>query len=230
MSKEAFIESLKLSGWYDHLKDSIESENFNNIRQFLSVRKDSAIIYPALDNIFKAFFYPKFDEIDVVIIGQDPYHAPKQATGLAFGVPNGIIKPPSLRNIFKEVEVDCGGFMPDGLSELTGWQNQGVMLLNSVLTVEQGNPGSHSDIGWQSFTDAAISALSKRNDVVVFMLWGKYAQSKEKLIDINKHAILKAPHPSPFSAHTGFFGCRHFSKANDILSKYGKDRINWFNI
>jgi uracil-DNA glycosylase len=176
--------------------------------------------------VFNAFAQCPFDTVKVVILGQDPYHGKGQAHGLAFSVPDHVPIPPSLQNIYKEIKNDIGTDVPQ-TGNLERWAKQGVLLLNATLTVEQGNPGSHQGRGWEVFTDAVIQKISKEKEHVVFLLWGKFAQSKSSLIDENKHLILKAAHPSPFSAHNGFFGCHHFSKTNSYLQSHGKGPIVW---
>jgi len=167
-----------------------------------------------------------FDEVKVVILGQDPYHGAGQANGLAFAVHTGIPLPPSLKNIFKEIESDVG-ILPLQDGDLSRWARQGVLLLNATLTVQAGSPGSHQKKGWEQFTDKAIRELSDKREGIVFMLWGNYAREKGKIIDRNKHCVLEAPHPSPFSAHTGFLGCKHFSLTNIYLKKQDKSEIDW---
>lgn len=180
--------------------------------------------YPAQKDIFRAFELTPLNDVRVVILGQDPYHGPGQATGLAFSVHSGQKAPPSLRNILKEVWDDVGG-MP--WVDLTRWAEQGVFLLNAVLTVEEKRPGSHAKFGWETFTDEVIRTISAHQPHVVFMLWGNYAQKKEALIDTTKHLLLKAPHPSPLSAYQGFFGCKHFSQANAFLEGKGINAVKW---
>ena len=184
------------------------------------------IIYPPGPLIFHAFHRTPFDAVKVVILGQDPYHGPGQAHGLSFSVPDGVPPPPSLQNLFKELESDLGIPRP-ATGNLTPWADQGVLLLNAVLTVEQARPGSHQNRGWEEFTDAAIQALAEDRDGLVFMLWGAYAQAKGRIIDNRRHCVLRAPHPSPLSAHRGFLGCRHFSAANRYLQGRGQQPIDW---
>lgn len=187
--------------------------------------KGDAIIYPAEKYIFNSLNYTALNSVKIVILGQDPYHGEGQAHGLAFSVPCGKPAPPSLKNIFKELNDDLG--IKRDKTDLTDWAKQGVLLLNSVLTVESGRPNSHIHIGWQAFTDAIIRTISDKRKHVVFMLWGAYAQSKKHLINADKHLILTAPHPSPLSAYRGFFGCKHFSKANEYLKIHGLTPIKW---
>jgi uracil-DNA glycosylase len=200
---------------------------FFNLIQFLNEQKTlSKVVFPPDKFIFNAFNVTPFEKIKVVILGQDPYHGYGQAHGLSFSVPHGINSPPSLKNIFKELKADLNIEIPNN-GNLTKWANQGVFLLNSFLTVESNLPASHQNIGWEQFTDFCISAISKQKENVVFLLWGKFAQEKSKLIDSSKHLVLLAPHPSPFSAHTGFIGCKHFSKTNDYLISKKIEPIDW---
>ena len=183
-------------------------------------------IYPNPKNIFSAFNLCPFEKVSVVILGQDPYHGVGQANGLSFSVPKGITCPPSLKNIFKEMKDDLGREIND-VGDLSYLAEQGVFLLNSILTVEMNNPASHRNLGWEEFTDFVIKEISDKKENVVFMLWGNYAKEKRNLIDEKKHLVLTSPHPSPYSASSGFFGCKHFSKANDYLKKNNKETINW---
>jgi uracil-DNA glycosylase len=213
--------------WKVFLEKEFKSEYFKEIKDFLvSERKSENLIYPSGPNIFKAFDLTPLAKLKAVILGQDPYHGPGQAHGLSFSVPEGIPIPPSLRNIFKELKADLSIEKPIS-GNLEKWANQGVLLLNATLTVRANEAGSHQNRGWEKFTDAIISSISREKEGIVFMLWGKYAQAKESLIDSNKHLILMAAHPSPFAADRGFFGCKHFSKANDYLKKKGKNEIDW---
>ena len=214
------------SSWYEVLKQEFEEPYFYEIKSFLIQEKRQYIVYPPSQLIFNAFNLTPFDKVKVVILGQDPYHNVGQAHGLAFSVPNGIMPPPSLKNIFKELQSDIGMPIPtNGNHE--SWAREGVLLLNSCLTVRANNPASHQGIGWQRFTDAAINALSEKKEHIVFLLWGNYAIAKEKLIDTRKHLVLKTVHPSPLSANRGFFGCRHFSQTNIYLSSNGISPIKW---
>lgn len=183
-------------------------------------------IFPAFNDIFRAFAFTPFDKIKVVILGQDPYHWPGQANGLAFSVQEGVKKPPSLLNIYKEVERDIGIQLPEH-GNLEGWAQQGVLLLNTVLTVRERQPGSHQNRGWEKLTDHVISKISEGRGRVAFMLWGKTAESKVPWLDLNKHLVLRAAHPSPLSAHRGFHGCGHFSAANHFLEQHGQTPIDW---
>ncbi|MCK9272800.1 uracil-DNA glycosylase [Candidatus Gracilibacteria bacterium] len=215
------------ASWLKILKGEFEKDYIKNIKEFLiKEKKEGKTIYPAGNNIFNALNLTPFDQVKVVILGQDPYHGVGQAHGLSFSVLDGIRNPPSLQNIFKELKNDIGAEIPTN-GNLEAWARQGVLLLNAALTVRAGEPASHSKIGWEILTDAIISKISSQKSGIVFMLWGAFAQSKENLIDSKKHLILKAPHPSPFSAHKGFFGCKHFSKTNEYLQKNGIKPINW---
>ena len=214
------------SSWYEVLKQEFEEPYFYEIKSFLIQEKRQYIVYPPSQLIFNAFNLTPFDKVKVVILGQDPYHNVGQAHGLAFSVPNGIMPPPSLKNIFKELQSDIGMPIPTN-GNLENWAREGVLLLNSCLTVRANNPASHQGIGWQRFTDAAINALSEKKEHIVFLLWGNYAIAKEKLIDTRKHLVLKTVHPSPLSANRGFFGCRHFSQTNTYLSSNGISPIKW---
>jgi len=214
------------SGWNDKLMKEFRSGYFFSLKTFLKDEKRKHVIYPPGSKIFEAFNLAPFNEVKVVLLGQDPYHGKGQAHGLCFSVPKGVPIPPSLGNIYKEINNDIG--LPVPLhGNLESWAKQGVLLLNATLTVRANQPGSHQNKGWETFTDAAIAALSEHHKGLVFLLWGNYAKSKESLIDKNKHLVLKAAHPSPFSAHKGFFGCKHFSKANEYLKSMGMNEINW---
>lgn len=213
--------------WKKILKEEFEKDYFKQIVTFLRAEKSAGkIIYPPGPLIFNAFNKTPFSKVKVVLLGQDPYHGKGQAMGLSFSVPNGIPKPPSLVNIFKELENDLG--IPPAISgDLEEWAKQGVLLLNASLTVRQNEAASHSKIGWLQFTDSVISKISELKEGVVFLLWGRFAQDKQSLIDETKHHVLKAAHPSPFSADKGFFGCRHFSKTNELLAIHGKEPVDW---
>lgn len=213
--------------WKKVLKDEFTKDYFLHTVAFLKAERAlHKVIYPPGPLIFNAFTKTPFDSVKVVIIGQDPYHNPGQAHGLSFSVPDGIKKPPSLNNIFKELKSDIGMDIPLS-GNLEKWTTQGVFLLNAALTVRLNDPGSHSKIGWLDFTDAVIKKLSNEKKGLVFLLWGKFAQDKQPLIDETKHHVLKAAHPSPFSADKGFFGCRHFSRANELLAKENQSPIDW---
>lgn len=212
--------------WDEILKDEWAKPYYQQLRQFLKAEYSSRRIYPHMNDIFNALKYTSFENTKVVIIGQDPYHGPGQAHGLCFSVQKGVTPPPSLRNIFKELETDTGKPVPPH-GELTEWAKQGVLLLNNVLTVREGQPTSHSKMGWETFTDRVISELNKKETPVVFLLWGAHAQKKAEIITNPIHHKLRTVHPSPLSASRGFFGCRHFSKANAILEKNGIEPIVW---
>jgi uracil-DNA glycosylase len=213
--------------WKKVLHQEFSQPYFLEITSFLRAEKKAGkIIYPPGPLIFNAFNTTPFQKVKIVLLGQDPYHGPGQAHGLSFSVPNGIAQPPSLINIFKELHNDVGIPIPQS-GNLTHWAEQGVLLLNASLTVRANEPMSHAKIGWAQFTDAVIKIISDQKNNIVFLLWGKFAQEKQMLIDDSKHLILKAAHPSPFSVERGFFGCRHFSKANDYLAKHGIDPIEW---
>ncbi|MGP8214871.1 MAG: uracil-DNA glycosylase [Bacteroidia bacterium] len=212
--------------WKEVLADEFAKPYFAQLKQFLVEERKKYTIYPPGKLIFSAFNHTHFDNVKVVILGQDPYHGPGQANGLCFSVSDGIAMPPSLQNIFKEIQSDLGYPMPVS-GNLERWADQGVLLLNAMLTVRANEPGSHQGKGWETFTDSVIQHISKLKEGVIFLLWGKYAQAKEKLIDSSKHYILKAAHPSPFSAYNGFMGCKHFSKANELLRQQGKKEIDW---
>jgi uracil-DNA glycosylase len=212
--------------WKEQLINEFQSPYFSDLKAFLVEEKKTHIIYPPGNLIFNAFDKTPFDKVKVVILGQDPYHGAGQAHGLCFSVPFGVVPPPSLLNIFKEINSDLGIPVPDH-GNLESWAIQGILLLNATLTVRKDHAGSHQGKGWEKFTDCVIKTISEKKEGIVFILWGKYAQAKESLIDKTKHYILKAPHPSPFSAYSGFFGCGHFSKTNNILKERGKESINW---
>ncbi|HLD16111.1 MAG TPA: uracil-DNA glycosylase [Coxiellaceae bacterium] len=213
--------------WAHVLGQEKEKPYFKQIMHHLEQdRKAGKIIYPPQPDIFNALKLTPYDQVKVVIIGQDPYHGPHQAHGLSFSVKHGVPPPPSLENIYKELASDLGIPRPkDGCLEK--WAKQGVLLLNASLTVLSGQPQSHADIGWHTFTDKVIESLNDHPETIVYLLWGSYAQKKEALIDTSHHKILKAPHPSPLSAHRGFLGCKHFSKANALLKFSGRDPIDW---
>ena len=214
------------SGWSDYLNPEKDKQYFKALDSYLKSKKNLNI-YPPKDSWFKALEYSSFDKTKVIILGQDPYHQEGQAEGLSFSVPKGIVIPPSLRNIFKELQSDDVSFSKPEHGNLVSWANQGVLLLNSVLTVEQNSPASHANQGWENFTDKVIKILSGNKNNLVFILWGAYANKKSELIDSNKHLILSAPHPSPFSAYKGFFGSRHFSKTNNYLKSTNQEPIDW---
>ena len=215
------------ASWKDVLKDEFSKEYFIRLTEFIREEyRGSTPIYPPARLIFNAFDHCPFNDVKVVILGQDPYHGAGQTNGLCFSVNKGVAFPPSLNNIFKEIENDTGGKIPqDG--DLTRWSDQGVLLLNATLTVRAAQAGSHQRRGWEEFTDAAIRELATRRDNIVFILWGSYAQKKGAFIDRNRHLVLASPHPSPLSAYQGFFGNRHFSRANEYLKEHGKEPIIW---
>jgi len=213
-------------GWLKILRPEFESDYFRKLKEFLVEEKSKYTVYPAGSNIFTAFNLTPWDEVKVVILGQDPYHGPNQAHGLCFSVLPGITPPPSLKNMYKELQDDLG-ITPPGHGYLAKWAEQGILMLNAVLTVRAGMAGSHANKGWENFTDAAIQALSREKKGIIFVLWGNFAKTKRSLIDESKHHVLTAAHPSPFSANNGFFGCRHFSKINEILVSEGKAPIDW---
>ena len=213
--------------WLSLLKEQFESEYMDRLRQFLlSEKKAGREIYPPSGEWFAALEATPPDEVKVVILGQDPYHGPGQAHGLSFSVRDGQRIPPSLQNIFRELASDLG-CEPPNHGDLSSWAEQGVLMLNSVLTVERGRAGSHQGKGWERFTDAVIRAISRRSLPVVFLLWGAQAQRKGATIDTRRHCVLAAPHPSPLSAHRGFFGCRHFSAANQFLMEHHRGTVDW---
>jgi uracil-DNA glycosylase len=215
------------ASWKEVLKDEFGKPYFKQISEHIKTEKEQGkIIYPAGSQIFNAFEKTPFHNVKVVILGQDPYHGPGQAMGLSFSVPEGVQVPPSLVNIYKELREDIGIIIPRH-GDLSSWAQQGVLLLNASLSVRAGEAMSHSRIGWHQFTNSIIEKISSQRKNVVFLLWGKFAQEKETLINKARHCILKAPHPSPLSAYNGFFGCRHFSKANAYLIKNGIDPVNW---
>jgi len=213
--------------WLSRLDDQFQQPYMKNLREFLVVRKQHrAVIYPAGSQIFNALNTTHFDQVRIVILGQDPYHGPGQAHGLCFSVLPGVRIPPSLANIYREIEADLG-IVPPHHGCLQSWAEQGVLLLNAVLTVERGQAGSHQGKGWETFTDAIVQLLNDQRERLVFMLWGSYAMKKGAVIDRRKHLVLKAPHPSPLSAHRGFLGCRHFSSANEYLRQHQQLPIDW---
>lgn len=212
--------------WYELLKSEFKKEYFENLQNFLQEEFNNNVIYPASENVFNSLNYCKYEDVKVVIIGQDPYHQPNQAHGLCFSVQEGQSFPPSLKNIFKEIETDLNiKCQPSG--NLSRWAKQGVLLLNTVLTVRQNAPNSHKNKGWETFTQEIIKLVNAKNEQVIFVCWGANAKIFIPLIDSRKHIILQAAHPSPLSAHNGFFGCKHFSKINEILRKNGKKEIDW---
>ena len=197
------------------------------VARAVAERRAQATVFPGEGQVYRALTLTPFDRVRVVILGQDPYHGSGQADGLAFSVPQGVKTPPSLRNIFKEVARDTGLPVKEGATDLSRWASQGVLLLNTVLTVEEGKAASHASFGWQAITDTMVQALSDRGSHIVFMLWGGYARGKKSLVDTGKHLVLEAPHPSPLSAYRGFLGCGHFSEANRYLASHGENPIAW---
>jgi uracil-DNA glycosylase len=220
--------SIKLhTSWLEPLRTEFAQDYMADLKQFLVAEREAGKrIFPAGSNWFRALDLTPLDQVKVVILGQDPYHGPGQAHGLCFSVPNGVRPPPSLVNIYKELESDLGIGRP-AHGFLEHWARQGVLLLNSVLTVEMGIAASHRDRGWERFTDAVVRLVNAKDAPVVFMLWGSYAQKKASFVDTTRHLVLKAPHPSPLSAHSGFLGCKHFSKANAFLEGHGMQPIDW---
>ncbi len=217
--------------WKKHLVEEFEKPYFTELTAFVKKEYQEGKVYPHPKNIFRSFDLCPFEKVKVVILGQDPYHGERQANGLAFAVESREAIPPSLQNIFKEIASDFGKQLVHTDGDLTRWAEQGVLLLNATLTVRAHNAGSHQEKGWEQFTDAAIKALSEEREHLVFMLWGNYAKAKGKSesahIDRSKHLVLEASHPSPFSAASGFFGCKHFSKANDYLTSHNETPIDW---
>ncbi len=212
--------------WKEALGDEFEKPYFKELTAFVRSEYETATVYPHPKNIFSAFELTPFDEVRVVILGQDPYHGAGQAHGLSFSVIDGVRNPPSLQNIYKELASDLG-VTPSTSGDLSRWAKQGVLLLNSTLTVRAGSPGSHQGKGWEQFTDAAIKALSDKREHLVFILWGNYAKAKGAHIDRTKHLVIESAHPSPFSAHSGFFGSKPFSKANEYMSEQGLQPVHW---
>lgn len=215
-------------GWLAVLEGEFEKDYMKNLKSFLQEEKNKgATVYPKGTDIFNALNTTPFDQVKVVILGQDPYHGIGQTHGLSFSVQRGVAVPPSLKNIYKELETDIEGFKTPNHGNLTHWAEQGVLLLNATLTVRASEAGSHQNRGWEIFTDEIIKALSQKREHIVFLLWGKYAQQKASLIDQKKHYVLTAAHPSPFSAYNGFFGSKHFSKANQLLVQNNLNPIDW---
>lgn len=212
--------------WDEILKGEFDKEYYKNIREFLKQEYKTQTIYPDMYDIFNALKYTPYGSVKIVIIGQDPYHGPRQAHGLCFSVQAGITPPPSLVNIFKEISADLGISAPKS-GNLTKWAKEGVLLLNNVLTVRQGSPNSHKGKGWEQFTDCVISRLNERETPIVFLLWGGNAKTKAHLVTNPNHLILTSVHPSPLSAYNGFFGCKHFSKANEFLKSHGIAPVDW---
>jgi uracil-DNA glycosylase len=214
------------ASWKQALASEFEQPYFTALTDFVREEYQKTIVYPPPAKIFNAFAHTPFEQVRVVILGQDPYHGAGQAHGLCFSVPDGVRPPPSLQNIFKEIQTTIGSPIPTS-GNLERWANQGVFLLNATLTVRAGQAGSHQGKGWETFTNAVITRLANEKEHLVFLLWGNYARQKATLIDQKRHLVLQAPHPSPFSAHTGFFGCKHFSKTNTYLTEHGFAPIKW---
>ena len=212
--------------WRKFLYKEFKKKYMKELKQFLTNEKKNHVIYPKDKDIFNAFNHTPLDNVKIVILGQDPYHGERQAHGLSFSVTKNIKPPPSLVNIYKELEDDLG-IINYGKGDLTSWAKQGVLLLNATLTVRANHAGSHQNKGWEQFTNKVISTICEEKNGIIFVLWGRFAQSKQKLIDTKKHYILKSSHPSPLSAYRGFFGCKHFSQCNKILQKQGKTEITW---
>jgi uracil-DNA glycosylase len=225
-SHKAMLVAIKPE-WKKVLAGFFETSTFKSLTEFVQQEYITKSIYPKETDLFKAFSLTPFSQVKVVILGQDPYHGEGQAHGLSFSVPLGTTVPPSLKNIYKEIEGDVGIKKDFANGNLESWATQGVLLINSVLSVIANTPASHKGKGWEEFTDTVIQAVSDKHEHVVFMLWGNFAKSKKHLIDTSKHLVVEAAHPSPFSAHTGFFGSQHFSKCNNYLKKYGKTEIRW---
>ncbi|PLR67797.1 uracil-DNA glycosylase [Bacillus sp. UMB0893] len=220
------MKQLLHDGWWKWLKPEFEKTYYQRLRDFLETEYETQTIYPAANDLFNALQFTSYEDVKVVILGQDPYHGPNQAHGLSFSVQVGIKQPPSLRNIFLELQQDLG-YDPPNHGSLEKWAKQGVLLLNTVLTVRNGQAASHKGQGWEKFTDRVIELLSEREKPVVFILWGKHAGEKKALINTAKHIVIESPHPSPFSARKGFFGSKPFSKANRALKEMGQDEIDW---
>lgn len=223
MTKEVNIEK----EWEHELHNFFETKEWEELSNFIQTEYLSKKVFPKPQDIFRAFLLTPFSQVKVVILGQDPYHNDGQAHGLSFSVEDGVLVPPSLKNIYKEIEQDYGVKKDFSNGNLENWAQQGVFLINAILTVVAHMPASHQGKGWEVFTDTVIKTISDKQEHVVFILWGNYARSKKHLIDSLKHLILEAPHPSPFSAYSGFFGCKHFSKCNEYLEKHGKAVIKW---
>ena len=214
------------NSWDNLLKDEFSKDYYLELRKKLAAEYKTRTVYPAMENIFNALKYTSYEDVKVLLLGQDPYHGPGQAHGLCFSVQKGVDKPPSLKNMFKELKSDLGIDVPSH-GCLTDWAKQGVLLLNTVLTVREGEPNSHKNLGWITFTDKVIELLNEREEPVIFVLWGKNAQDKLPLITNSRHYVLTAAHPSPLSASRGFLGCKHYSKINEILKSMGKEPIDW---
>ena len=215
--------------WKNHLEGEFEKDYFKELVDFVREAYKTGVVYPAPKSIFTAFALCPFEKVEVVILGQDPYHGSGQANGLCFAVEGGVRLPPSLQNIFKEIEQEYGAPMQNRSGDLSRWARQGVLLLNATLTVRAASASSHQNHGWEEFTDAVVKSLSEKREGLVFILWGKYAKNKGAHINRQKHVVLEAAHPSPFSAYSGFFGCGHFKLANEYLVKNNKKPIDWLS-
>ncbi len=214
--------------WQSFLEQQMQLDSLKETMAFIEQQRAAGkVIYPKSSDVFAAFEHTPLESIKVVILGQDPYHGPNQANGLSFSVSKGVKIPPSLLNIFKELENEYDDFIRPKHGNLQTWARQGVLLLNTVLTVEQGHAHSHKNLAWEAFTDEVIKTIDHERDGIIFLLWGAHAQKKGKIIDRQKHFVLKAPHPSPLSAHRGFFGCNHFAETNELLRKQERSMINW---
>ena len=217
-----------MKNWSDFIAEQSQQNYLKDTLAYVAQKRSEGVtVFPPQKQVFSAFDASPFEQVKVVILGQDPYHGPDQAHGLCFSVLPGVKPPPSLANIYKELAQDIGGFSIPEHGYLMPWAEQGVLLINTVLTVEQGQAHSHKHLGWEEFTDKVINEINQHKEGVVFLLWGAHAQKKGKNIDKTRHHVLHAPHPSPLSAHRGFFGCQHFSKTNELLSSLGKTPINW---
>jgi uracil-DNA glycosylase len=220
------LKSLLHESWLPHLEDELNASYFAELEEFLAEERANETIFPPEEDVFSAFSFTPYEQVRVLVLGQDPYHGPKQAHGLSFSVLPGIKAPPSLRNMFKELHSDLGCDIPNN-GYLVPWAEQGVMMLNAVLTVRQAKPNSHKSKGWEKFTDAVIRAVNAKEEPVMFVLWGGYARKKSKLIDESKHAILTSAHPSPLSAKNGFFGSKPYSQINEFLQENYGNEIDW---
>ncbi len=221
------IKGILEKSWLLKMKQYTHSESFISCMNFVEKEYQQKIIFPEYKNLYRAFTLTPFSNVKVVILGQDPYHNEGQADGLSFSVQNGVSLPPSLKNIYKEIESDIGILKDFSNGNLESWATQGVLLLNSILTVAAHSPASHRTSGWEDFTDEVIKTISSEGENIVFILWGEYAKKKKRFINTKRHLVLEAPHPSPFSANAGFFGCKHFSKCNLYLRKHNKKEILW---
>lgn len=230
LSEAALAASADCPDWHPWFRQQVSQAYFKKLGAQVAQARAQTTVYPQAKDVFNAFSQCRFDALKVVIIGQDPYHQPGQAHGLSFSVPKGIKPPPSLRNIYKALDADLPGFSMPAHGDLSAWARQGVLLLNTVLTVEEGKAHSHAKIGWQHFTDNVMRQLNQHPQPLVFLLWGKHAQEKAALIDASHHLKLKSVHPSPLSAHRGFFQCQHFSQANEFLVKHRQSNVDWHAI